>query len=259
MTVIPLRWQSASRAERMRALVIECAEKWIAEWSAIQVGLGVEVETLPPLRPEIASADTRWYDIRDRRASLNLRVTGTSFEHLGCRLVGVAVADSSGLAAGLGRRAFTDLARGFLGPEAPARLIEIAGMPSIADIGARHGAIGFQVSIGGIRVELHFDAELCAMLLPIDGPSAKPLTSRRDALKPIDAEFEAELDLGPLLLAESISFKPGDVLRTAVPLDTSIRLRAHDGRGLVTGTLTVEGGHRALKIVKTHLHGDIKK
>lgn len=256
MAVIPMRWQGASRIEALRARILERAERWAEDWSAVGVPLRVEVEALHAQRPEIATADIRWYGMRRGGASLSLRVAGQGLERLGCALVDVDDADAAGLAAGVGRRAMTDLARAFFGADAPAEWAAIAGVPPASEIGPRHGAFGVQLSIDSLRFELHFDAGLCDALLPIAAARGETLVPRRDALPPIEARFEAELDLGPLPLAESLSLKPGDVLKTSARLDAGIRLKAADGGGILTGTLTADGDHRALKIVKTPLQGN---
>jgi hypothetical protein len=251
--VLPLRWQGAGRVERMRALVAERANGWIAQWAAPGAQPAIEVETLGGQRPEVTAPDIRWYALRDASGALTLRIAGAAFEHLGCKLAGIVASDDVGMAAGIGQRALTDLARAFFAANAPSALTAVPGMPSADEIGLRYGALGVQVAIGTIKVELHFDAALCAVLLPVGATAALPLTALREAVKPLDATFEAVLDLGQTALADSLSLKPGEVLKTSIPVGAGIRIKAGDGTDIFSGTLVAEDGHRALKIVKTHL------
>lgn len=251
--VLPLRWQGAGRIERMRALVAERASGWIAQWAAPGAQPAIEVETLGAQRPEITATDIRWYALRDASGALTLRITGAGFEHLGCKLAGIVASDDVGMAAGIGQRALTDLARAFFAASAPSSLTAVSGMPKAEEIGLRYGALGVQIAIGTIKIELHFDAALFAVLLPVGATAAAPLTALREAVKPLDATFEAVLDLGQAALADSLSLKPGEVLKTSIPVGAGIVIKAGDGTDIFSGTLVAEDGHRALKIVKTHL------
>ncbi len=251
--VLPLRWQGASRIDRMRALVAERANTWIAQWATPGAKLAIEVETLGGQRPEISVPDIRWYALRDTSGALTLRIAGATFEQLGCRLAGIVASDDVGMAAGIGERALTDLARVFFAANAPSSLTAVQGMPAAEEIGLRYGALGMQIAIGPIRIELHFDTALCTALLPIGPTAAGPLVARREAVKPLDATFEAVLDLGQAALADSLSLRPGEVLKTSIPISAGIRIKAGDGTDILSGTLVAEDGHRALKVVKTHL------
>jgi hypothetical protein len=252
-SVLPLRWQGAARIDRMRALVAGRAEDWIAQWAAPGAQPAIEVESIAGQRPEISTQEIRWHALRAGGGALMLRVVGAAFEQLACRLVGVVASDDAGIAAGIGERALTDLARGFFAADAPSSLTALHGMPAAQAIGLRYGAIGMQVAIGAIRIELHFDAALCAALLPTDPVAGAPLSTLREAVKPVDATFDAVLDLGQAALSDSMSLRPGDVLKTSIPLGGGIRIKAGDGSDILSGALVVEDGHRAIKVVKTHL------
>lgn len=251
--VLPLRWQGAARIDRMRSLVAERANDWIAQWAAPGAQLAIEVQSLGGQRPEISTQDIRWYALRAASGALTLRVVGAAFEHLGCKLVGIVASDDAGMAAGIGERALTDLVRAFFAADAPSSLTAVQGMPAPEEIGLRYGAMGMQVAIGAIRVELHFDAPLCAALLPIDATAGAPLTTLREAVRPVDATFDAVLELGQTALSDSVSLRPGDVLKTSIPVGGGIRIKAGDGSDILSGTLVVEDGHRAIKVVETHL------
>lgn len=253
MSVLLLRWQSATRIEALRALVAGRAKDWIAQWASQGAPVSVDIEVLPGPQPDAVASDARWFCLRDGGGVLSLRSYGACFEHLGCRLAGPASADSIGLASGIGRRALNTLARMFFAATAPASLTASAEPLSPSQTDARHGVIGLRMSIGAIRIDLYFDAVLCAALLPAATPARSPLSARRDAVKPIDATFDAVLDLGRTPLADSMAFKPGDVLKTSVPIGAAISINATDGTEILSGTLVADGNHRALEIVKTHL------
>jgi hypothetical protein len=251
--VLPLRWQGAARIDRMRALVAERANDWIAQWAASGAQPTIEVESLGGQRPEVTTPDIRWYALRDVNGTLTLRIAGAGFEHLGCKLVGIVATDEVGMAAGIGQRALIDLTRAFFGASAPSSLTAVQGMPAAEEIGLRYGAAGVQIAIGTIKIELHFDAALCTTLLPVDVPAGPSLVALREAVKPIDATFDAVLDLGQTTLSDSLSLTPGEVLKTSIPVGGGIRIKAGDGSDILSGTLVVEDGHRALKVVKTHI------
>ncbi|MFZ5636614.1 MAG: hypothetical protein ACOY82_08495 [Pseudomonadota bacterium] len=258
MSVMPLRWQSVSRMERVRELALERTERWIAQWCAPGQCPTVEVDLTTAQRPEIAAADVRWYALRDGDATLCLRTVGATFDHLGCRLAGPATADASGLAAGIGQRAIAELARAFFAPGAPATLSPVPGVPAAAEIGVRFGAIGVQIAIGTIRFELHFDAGLCARLSPAQAPAAEKLVARRDAVKTVEGTFEAVLDLGSAPLADSLAFRPGDIVKTSIPIGAPLRLVAGDGGEILSGVLVAEDGRRALRVVKSNFQRNPK-
>lgn len=252
MNVLPLRWQGASRAEALRALVDARIAEWASQWFAASKAPGVGVEAVAGHRPEQAGADARWHALRDGDAVLSLRLAGAAFEHLGCRLANITTADDSGLASGLGQRALTALARSLFGAQAPTVLSEIDGMPAPADIGPRFGALGVQVSIGTIRVEIYCNAALCALLVPAARVARDTLVSRRDAIGPVDATLDAVLDLGHAALADTLSLKPGEVLKTSIPVSAGLRLVSARGEEILGGTLVADGANRALKVTQLH-------
>jgi Type III flagellar switch regulator (C-ring) FliN C-term len=124
----------------------------------------------------------------------------------------------------------------------------LAGMPASTDIGRRHGAAGFVLRIDGIGFELYFDAPLCDALAPPDRPPARALETRRSAILPVDATFTVTLDLGHASIAESLALRPGEVIRTSIPVDAQIRVRGASGEAVLSGTLAAANGQRAIRI-----------
>ena len=255
MDVMPLRWQGAARTEILRRVLAERTAGWLAQWAAPTACATVVVETLGAHRPDAIDAGNVWYVAVDGDARLSLRIGGRTFERLGALLAGTTEEDASGLSAGIGRRALEAFARAclFLTNGGWTRL---DGLPPAADIGTRHGAAGFMVSIGAQVLELRFNAVLCKQLAPSGHLDVAPLTARRDAIAEVDATLDAVLDLGRVPLAESLAFAPGDVIRTAIPLSSGLRLVADRGQAVLDGALVADGAHRALKVTQLRPTGD---
>lgn len=247
MEVLPLRWQGATRIESLRRIVAERAGEWVAQWSTQNVRTELSVETLGAGRPDAVGAAAGWYGLRDEQAALSLRVGEHTFERIGAAFAGIAVADHCGLASGLGRRAIETFARALL-PANVAAWGRSDVPPQAQDTGPRHGAIGFQLTIAAIDIELRLNAALCTRLLPPVDTSRPKLVPRREAIAAVDAMFDAVLDLGRVALSDSLAFAPGDVIRTSVPIGAGLRLVAERGDDVLAGVLTAEEGHRALKV-----------
>jgi len=247
MEVLPLRWQGATRIESLRGIVADRAAAWVAQWSAPNGRDQPAVETLGAWRPDAVGADAGWYGLRDEQAAIALRVGDRGLERVGAAFAGIALADDCGLACGLGRRAIEAFARTLL-PAAAAVWSRSDVPPQAQDTGARHGAIGFGLTIAGIEIELRLNAALCARLLPAAKTPGPALAARRDAIAAVDATFDAVLDLGRVSLVESLAFAPGDVIRTSVPVGAGLRLVTARGGHVLGGVLTAEAGHRALKV-----------
>jgi hypothetical protein len=252
MSVLPLRWQGATRIDGLRVLVEQRVDEWLSHWFVAGKVPGAAVELIGGPRVEAVSADARWYAIREGDAVLHVRLGASTIEHLGCRLVGIAVADDAGLAAGIGLRAVTALARSLFGNAVAGSLEPLNGTPGATEVGVRHGAVAMQIAIGTLRFDLHASAALCARLMPAKTGQCSPLVPRRDAIGPVDATLDAMLDLGQVSLAESLSLKPGEVLKTTIPVGAGLRLVSAHGEEILAGTLVADGAYRALKLTHTY-------
>jgi hypothetical protein len=252
MNVLPLQWQGTSRAEALRALVEARVDEWVLQWFSTSKAPAVGVEAVAGYRPEEVGVDARWYALRDGDAALSLRMASDALDQLGCRIANIMAADDSGLAAGVGKRGLTSLARSLFGTQAPMMLNAVDGMPPSAEIGARFGALGVQVSIEGIRIELYFNVPLCVLLVPAAQVARDALVARRDAIGTVDATLDAVLDLGQAVLAETLSLKPGEVLKTSIPISAGLRLVSARGEDIIAGTLVADGSNRALKVTQLH-------
>lgn len=251
MNVLPLRWQGASRADALRALLDARIAEWASQWMSASKASGVAVDAPADHRAD-QGGEGRWYTLRDGDALLSMRLSPRAFEHLGCLLAGTTTADDAGLSAGLGQRALTVLMRSLFGAQSPSSLTAIDGSPAPSDIGSRFGAFGMQLSIGVIRIELCANAALCARLVPPVQIAREPLVSRRAAIGPVDATLDAVLDLGQTVLADTLSLKPGEVLKTSIPVSAGLRLVSSRGDDILGGTLVADGAHRALKVTQLH-------
>lgn len=247
---LPLRWQPASRIAELHARVEERALGWSRQWFPEGRAPSIEVTTASDARPEALGAGVRWYAIADGDARLTLRVADVALERLGCATAGTATPDQAGLAGGLGRRAVAALLRTLV-PSAPAALGDALDAPPCgSDVLSRHGAVGFALSIGTVKCELHVNAALFDTLVPPPAVEHAPLANRHAALGPTTASFDAVLELGEIALADSLSLKPGDVIRTSIAADAVIHLVAPGGRRVASGQLVADDGHRALRITR---------
>lgn len=252
MSVLPLRWQGASRIDALRMLVEQRVDEWLSHWFLAVKAPGATVELIGGPRMEAVSSDARWYVLREGDAALHVRLGAGTIEHLGCRLVCIAVADDAGLAAGIGLRAVSALASSLFGSTVTRSLEPLNGTPGAADVGVRHGAVALQIAVGTLCFDLHASAALCARLSPAKAGQCSALVPRRDAIGPVDATLDAMLDLGQVSLADSLSLKPGEVLKTTIPVGADLRLLSPNGEEILAGTLVADGAHRALKLTHTY-------
>ncbi|MGN6151015.1 MAG: FliM/FliN family flagellar motor C-terminal domain-containing protein [Lysobacteraceae bacterium] len=213
------------------------------------------VETLGVHRPDAVDAGNAWWVAANGEARLSLRIGERTFERLGALLAGASDDDASGLSAGIGRRALEAFASVCLSV-ASGGWTRLDGLPPPADIGMRHGAAGFLVTIGPQVLEVRFNAALCRQLAPPDDPDAAPLVARHDAIAAVGATFDVVLVLGRVPLADSLAFAPGDVIRTAIPLGAGLQLVADRGQAVLAGTLVADDAHRALKVTQLRPTGD---
>lgn len=248
MAAVRLRWIGETRRQALRAMVVARCATWLSLWSMPGEPLIAEVEAIVEDRTEARPFDPRWYALRGRDGTAYLHASSTVFETIGGRLAQTNIADGCGIALGIGRRALADLVEMLRGFSSGNDLVALAGMPATAEIGQRHGAAGFVLRIDGVGFELYFDALLCDAMAPTERPSARALETRRSAILPVDATFAVTLDLGAASIAESLALRPGEVIRTSIPVDAPIRVCGASGETLLSGTLVAENGQRAVRI-----------
>lgn len=252
MNVVPLRWQGKARGEALRALVQTRTQDWLRSWAACTIDQ-CYVTHMDGGKVAPSGTGYRWYRMQVAAGVLTTCIPPAAFEQVGCRLSGVAGADSNGLARGIGKRAFQDALRTFCGGAGD--VTELDAAPVAAQVGARYGAIGLEWSLEGIRMELYLDRDLCDALVPT-ARSGAPLASRREAVLEERVTLSAVLDFGSVELADAAALKPGEVIKTSTALGTLVRVTTQDGETVFSGELVAESGKRALCCVgATQLQG----
>jgi hypothetical protein len=243
MSVVPFRWQGTTRANQLRELVLARSQDWLKQWSTGSATLNVAVLSEQGAPDSLAS--DRWYRIEAPRGILHLRTSGNAAEQLGCRLAGVVSPDARALARGVGDRALADLAKSLSGSESTPGAM--SAKPADVILQARSGVVALRWSLDGVAVELYFDAAWCDAMLPSQRPSTERLVARTEAILPAQMQLQAELDLGEVALEETLTLRPGEIIKTNVPLDRSISVRSQTGETLFTGALVGADGHRAVR------------
>ena len=248
MATIPLRWLGASRRKALHAWVAARCAEWLRKWSAADDGLTLEIHELDEARAQGHPFDPRWHLLREPTGALHVKASVAVFEAIGCRLVGAAEADACGIAAGVGRRAMIDLAAAVLQSPIRSDFTALPGPPEAAQIGPRHGAMGFRLALDATQVELYLDAAACDLIVPAAAPTGIALSARRSAIRPAMATFDIVLDLGQVPVLESIALKPGDIIKTTTPIDAVIHARTPRSRPIFAGALVASERHRAIRL-----------
>lgn len=243
MSVVPFRWQGMTRAKQACDLLLARSQEWLKQWSAGPAAVNVVV--LSDQSPPDSMASDRWYRIEALGGTLHLRTAGNAAEQLGCRLAGVVSPDAQTLARGVGNRALADLAKSLSGSDSTPTALD--AKPANAILQARSGVVALRWSLDGVSAELYFDAKWCDAMLPRQRPSGEKLVARSEAIQPAQMTLHAELDLGDAALEETLTLRPGEIIKTNVPLDRSISVRSSTGETLFTGTLVAADGHRAVR------------
>lgn len=246
MSVVPFRWQSATRATQVRDLVFARSQDWLKQWSAGSATLTVVVQSAQSGPASMASE--RWYRTEAVGGTVYLRTAGNAAEQLGCRLAGVISPDAQALARGVGNRALADLAKSLSGSEATPGAME--AKPADILLQARSGVVALRWSLDSVTVELYLDAQWCDAVLPHQRPTGEKLAARSEAILPAQMTLQAQLDLGEVALEETLTLRPGEIIKTNVPLDKAISVRSHSGETVFTGTLVAADGHRAVRCTR---------
>jgi len=255
MTVVPFRWQGRSRVEQLRALVATRSQEWLEQWASGSPAL--EVAALADAASVEARVSDRWYRIAGAHGALCVRATSTTLELLGCRLAGIVTPDSSGLAAGVGRRALADLLKALAG--SGEAMEDHVARPEDAALRARCGVAGLLWSLEGIRIELYLDAELCEALHPVPRAAGTRLVARSEAILPGELALHAVLDLGSAALGDALVLRPGEIIKTSATLESVVSVRSQAGETLFSAVLVAADGHRALRCMRNSRdQGDAK-
>jgi hypothetical protein len=85
--------------------------------------------------------------------------------------------------------------------------------------------------------------------VPVDKPAAAlALSKRGDAMTQAQVGLDVVLDLGMAEIGQAFDLRPGEIIRTAVKLDTALILRSATGAALARGQLIAQDGQRAIRI-----------
>lgn len=246
-TVVPIRWQGATRVQSLRTLVLAQSLAWLQNWAATPEAVECAVECLSADRHCASKTGDGWLSMAGEQGSVWWRVSPFAIEQLGRCLVGTRVSDGMGLAAGIGRRALRDLSAQWVGAGKASELIS-ALRPHAGTLDPRHGVVGFSWALDDARVELYFDASLCDAMVP-SSMAAAELTSRSEAIGPAQVTLHAVLDLGLASLEDTVVLRPGEVIRTGIALNQPVRVQTESGATVFAGALVANENQRALRFI----------
>lgn len=242
--VLPLRWHGASRLARLRSLLSARAGQWLRDWASDGAALDLGLE---PLDTGVGAG--QWFETRGDGGAVRACMAASAFDQLGRRLLGAAESDQLGLAEGVGRRAWCDLMRAWFAAASDAEAAIETAAPDPRALAARHGVAGVLLQVAGIRIALYLDPGVCDALVPVERPVAALALSRRgEAMHQAQVGLEVALDLGSAEIGQAFDLRPGEIIRTAVKLDTALILRSATGAALAHGQLIARDGKRAMRI-----------
>lgn len=243
--VVPIRWQGATRTKDLRALVLKQSLAWLQNWAAAPEEVPCAVECHPSHPPSDTGPGCTWFSMSGRQGTLWWRTSPASLDRLGRTLVHAQESDGQGLAAGIGRRALRDLSMHWAGADKTVDLVN-ALRPDAGMLDPRHGVVGFCWVLDDVRMDLYLDSSLCAALVPSTTVPAE-LASRSDAIGPAQLTLHAVLDLGMASLDDTLVLRPGEVIKTGVPLNQPVRVQTESGATVFSGALVANECHRALR------------
>lgn len=243
--VVPIRWQGATRTRDLRTLVLKQSLAWLQNWAAAPGDVPCSMECLAADPSSVVAPGCMWLSMSGRQGTLWWRTSPASIERIGCALARVEESDGKGLAAGIGRRALRDLSMQLAGGDKTTNLVD-ALLTDAGTLDPRHGVVGFCWVLDDVRMDLYLDPSLCSALAP---PTMVPaqLTSRSDAIGPAQLTLRAVLDLGMASLDETLSLRPGEVIKTGVPLSQPVHVQTESGEIVFSGALVADESHRALR------------
>lgn len=244
MAILPLRWQGITRSEQVRSEIEARSQAWLVGWSASNAEC--RVIRLASTRVHDAAAAI-WLRACGPNGALAVRLTASAYEEIGCRLVDLPTGDGGEMAVGIGRRALADLAMQLVGAGANVEMLAPGDSPAPAATEPRCGVVELAWSLAGCNIEIHVDAALCDAIASRTTDAAEALVPREEAVLPGDITLEAVLDLGCAALVDTVSLRPGEVIKTDIPLDARVEVRGTAGKTIFAGALVAAGGHRALQ------------
>lgn len=246
MSVLPFRWQGRTRREQLRTAVQALLDAWLEQWSVSGAGHVTQLDA------GVAEPDgMTWACAEGAGGSLYMRLPAGTAAGVGNFLAGVDDADSQGLAEGIGRRALLDLVAHLTGAGAKLESLASGMKPPPAALEPKRGVLALRCSLGGYEFECYLDCGLCDSLVPVATKVCEPLVAPSTAVLPSRISLDAVLDLGTAALADTISLKPGEIIKTDIPLDAEVSVRAGSAKTMFSGLLAAADGHRAVRCTNT--------
>lgn len=241
MNVHPLRWLGPARKAGLEQAFQSRLAAWNAQW------------VREDLRSELALAEFSDGDFDESTWSSAASPTGTlvigcapnALPRLGARLVGLGGDGGSALAPRIAYRALEALAQCLTGHATTPLIACDSPGPSL--LAPRTGSLRLWLSIEDLRVALIADCALCDSALPMARRDVA-LVRREDALGMSTASLELRLELGHADLIDISTLRPGEVLKTTIPVGSLLSLVNPDGSVVRTGHLAARQGRRAIRI-----------
>ena len=236
-----LRWRSEQQLERLLAALQCPLEQWQREW-AMQPCVALVRSSEQIADP----ADGIWLRVSSKAGTAWLNLPDGSERNIGAGLLGVATADSLGLAEAVGRGA----ARALLASWCVASPADVAvgEHPGGAVGRARAGGAIFQLEGVGSVMRLVLDAALVDHWLQLRPGAGVALEARGTAVADTPVDVRISVPLGESRLDAAKGLRVGDVLVSSAPLDTQFELLVGTSAALAHGSLCQRQNHRALKI-----------
>lgn len=245
MTVLPFRWQGRSRTEQLRTVVASRSGQWRTGWLE-QDG----PEILVTVVPATEASDERsgpWYALETTVGTLRIDARSLDPERLGRILAGVAEGSDAGLAEAIGRRALSDLIRSIGGGTECDQITKLDIAPG-RDVTAPHcGVVHLRWSMADITMDVFVDAALCDAWAPTVRDGGPVLASLRGSILLAQVELDVVLDLGAASIGDTLTLRPGDVIRTSAPVSALVHAKLGDSRSVFVAKLVADGRHRALQ------------
>jgi hypothetical protein len=248
MPVLPFRWHGSTRLAQIEQAVDEHARAWLGDWAVAPDRFRCAVGAGTRACHAVPEAGESWIALCAGPRTVLLRGPDFLLDQLGADLADVPI-PTRNLAKGIARRALVAFGRALLGQTVTLELVD--RRPGADEVDARRGVAHFAWSLGTLELDLYLDVGVCDLLAPGAKPNPTSLVSRRDALLAESVVLHAVLDLGTAALADTLSLRPGEVIKTNTPLTAMVRLQSEAGAHLAAGALVASGVQRGIRIVRT--------
>jgi hypothetical protein len=245
MAILPFRWQTKHRAEQVRVLLASRAEQWCSEWSGHR-SLEVVVSVASPEQKESVRLG-QWYALRTKEGVLHVNARSFAFGWLGCLLTNSRDENDSGIAQGVGRRALMDLIMVLSSGASDDQIVRLDLAPGRDVIGLNRGVVHLRCLMAGAQMDVYVDAALCNFLVPALPESKQALTPLQEAILPGEIDLDIVLDLGSASIEDTLTLKPGEVVKTSIRVDSIVHATFGDSHPVFSAKLVADGGHRALR------------